>query len=159
MMTRIRKPDFRYLTSYKTLDEAKDLYKKKATVLHPDRGGNVSDMQQLNSEWDYIKRTNYIPSQFQPTAKTFTPPVYRPKPVSKVVLEYEMATFIIDSLVTETTTAGKNVSATYFNFVDFITTNNYKTTRKQLDYLAIKLKYNSGWAYYKEQELKQKGLI
>jgi hypothetical protein len=85
--------------------------------------------------------------------------VYRPKPVSRVVLEYEMATFIIDSLVAETTAAGKNVSATYFNFVDFITTNNYKTTRKQLDYLAIKLKYNSGWAYYKEQELKQKGLI
>lgn len=38
-----------------TLDQAKQLYKTLAMLHHPDRGGNLQDMQEINAEMDYIK--------------------------------------------------------------------------------------------------------
>ena len=38
-----------------TLDEGKALYKKLCMEHHPDLGGSVEDMQQINAEWDFLK--------------------------------------------------------------------------------------------------------
>ena len=44
-----------YLKEAKTLQELKKLYFKLAKKLHPDHGGNITDMQILNNEYDYLK--------------------------------------------------------------------------------------------------------
>ena len=44
-----------YLKQAKTLQELKKLYFKLAKKLHPDHGGNITDMQILNNEYDYLK--------------------------------------------------------------------------------------------------------
>lgn len=38
-----------------TLEEAKLLYKKLVMAYHPDRGGDLRKMQEINAEMDYIK--------------------------------------------------------------------------------------------------------
>lgn len=38
-----------------TLEEAKVLYKTLVMLHHPDKGGNLRDMQEINAEMDYIK--------------------------------------------------------------------------------------------------------
>lgn len=44
-----------YLKEAKTLQELKKLYFRMAKQLHPDHGGNITDMQILNNEYDYLK--------------------------------------------------------------------------------------------------------
>ena len=44
-----------YLKQAKNLQELKKLYFKLAKKLHPDHGGNITDMQILNNEYDYLK--------------------------------------------------------------------------------------------------------
>jgi curved DNA-binding protein CbpA len=151
----LRKPNFKYLTNYSSIDEAKDKYKKLAISLHPDKGGDLREMQQLNLEWDYIKKTNYIPvvNKSYENKCNFNSTPKREK------LDYEMAKYVIDSIFDGAIKSGKKVGITWFKFVEFLENNNYMTERKHLEYLAVKLKYSSGWAYYKSEELKQKGLI
>lgn len=40
-----------------TLDEGAKMYRELATKHHPDHGGNTSDMQEINNEWDELKPT------------------------------------------------------------------------------------------------------
>lgn len=40
-----------------TLDEGAKMYRKLASKHHPDHGGNTSDMQEINNEWDELKPT------------------------------------------------------------------------------------------------------
>lgn len=40
-----------------TLDEGAKMYRDLATKHHPDHGGNTSDMQEINNEWDELKPT------------------------------------------------------------------------------------------------------
>lgn len=40
-----------------TLDEGAKMYRELASKHHPDHGGNTSDMQEINSEWDELKPT------------------------------------------------------------------------------------------------------
>lgn len=48
-----------------TLDQAKQLYKTLVMLHHPDRGGNLRDMQEINAEMDYIKA---VPSALSGTS-------------------------------------------------------------------------------------------
>ncbi len=43
-----------FLISCNTLDELKQLYKTLAKQFHPDKGGNLIDMQNLNAEYDFM---------------------------------------------------------------------------------------------------------
>ena len=40
-----------------TLDEGAKMYRDLASKHHPDHGGNTSDMQEINNEWDELKPT------------------------------------------------------------------------------------------------------
>lgn len=40
-----------------TLDEGAKMYRDLASKHHPDHGGNTSDMQEINAEWDELKPT------------------------------------------------------------------------------------------------------
>lgn len=40
-----------------TLDEGAKMYRELASKHHPDHGGNTSDMQEINNEWDELKPT------------------------------------------------------------------------------------------------------
>ena len=42
----------KYFNGVKTLEELKRLYHKLAVQLHPEMGGNLEDMQELNAEYD-----------------------------------------------------------------------------------------------------------
>lgn len=68
---------FRYLQYAATLEEAKKTYKEYAVKLHPDKGGKLEDMQQLNLEWDYIKKVPVLPISIR---STYTPPRQQPTP-------------------------------------------------------------------------------
>ncbi|MGN0812368.1 MAG: molecular chaperone DnaJ [Candidatus Coproplasma sp.] len=47
---------FTYLTNVTTFEELKRQYKQLAFKHHPDRGGNVQDMQRINAEYDELKK-------------------------------------------------------------------------------------------------------
>lgn len=78
---------------------------------------------------------------------------------NRTELDYEVAKVVIDGLLEEAVELNKMKGSIYYSFVNFIKHENYLTNRKQLEYIAIKLGYNSGWAYYKQEELKRQGLI
>ena len=40
-----------------TLDEGAKMYRELASKHHPDHGGNTSDTQEINNEWDELKPT------------------------------------------------------------------------------------------------------
>ena len=40
-----------------TLDEGAKMYRELASKHHPDHGGNTSDMQEINAEWEELKPT------------------------------------------------------------------------------------------------------
>ena len=40
-----------------TITEGTALYRDLASKHHPDHGGSVSDMQEINAEWDELKPT------------------------------------------------------------------------------------------------------
>lgn len=42
-----------------TIEEAKRQYRKLALKHHPDMGGSLEAMQQVNAEWDYLRKHNY----------------------------------------------------------------------------------------------------
>jgi len=162
-MRTIKRPNtFKFLTSFSTIDDAKNKYRQLVVKMHPDKGGDVADMQQLNAEWDYIKKTNYIPTPTRPVTpppRTTPPPQPKPRqePV-RVKLDWEIATAVIDSLYAEAMKKGYKLGSIAFNFVEFVQNNNYMTNKKQMEYIAVKLNYRSGWAYHQVQDLKKKGL-
>lgn len=39
-----------------TISEGQAMYRELATKHHPDHGGSVSDMQEINAEWDELKK-------------------------------------------------------------------------------------------------------
>lgn len=214
-MIRLRKPDFRYLATCTTLEEAKKTYRQKAQELHPDRpAGSLVEMQQLNIEWDYIvkakpqlpvqevqfsgyaeprktrrhkkqessfnandmfsgfeafKRAAEMAEQERAWRREQEAKHYkeqktrqqaeRPKTVNRVELDYDVAKVVIDSLLEEAVRLNKLKGSIYFSFVNFIKDNNHLTNRKQLEYMAVKLGYAIGWAFYKSEALKQEGLI
>ena len=43
-----------FLHSCTTIDQLKQTYKTLAKQHHPDKGGNLEDMQQLNAEYDFV---------------------------------------------------------------------------------------------------------
>ena len=45
----------KWFSECSTLEQAKALYKTLVMTHHPDRGGNLRDMQEINAEMDYIK--------------------------------------------------------------------------------------------------------
>lgn len=45
-----------YLTKVTNLEDLKAAYKKLAFKFHPDKGGSLEDMQQLNAEYDYLSK-------------------------------------------------------------------------------------------------------
>lgn len=59
-----------------TLEELKKQYKKLAMLHHPDVGGNVRDMQEINAEYDklfeLLKNTHQTADGKTYTAKTET---------------------------------------------------------------------------------------
>lgn len=205
---RLQRPNFRYLATCATLDEAKKVYRQKAQELHPDRpNGSLLEMQQLNVEWDYIVKakpelpvvigrqfTNKSANSSRPKNSSFDVndmfygfeafkkaaakaeaeegrarmrrkeeerkrAAERPKTINRTELDYEIAKVVIDGLLAEAMELNKLKGSIYFSFVNFIKNDNYLTNRKQLEYIAIKLGYNSGWAYYKQEELKREGLV
>ncbi len=44
----------KYFENISTLEELRKLYKELLKLHHPDNGGNVSEMQEINSEYDRI---------------------------------------------------------------------------------------------------------
>ena len=89
IMRSLRRPErFVYLQYCVSLEEAKKTYKEYAVKLHPDKGGKLEDMQQLNVEWDYIKQVPILPIvrksyNSNPTPRPTpppTPPPSKPKP-------------------------------------------------------------------------------
>ena len=44
----------KYFSDCKTIEEAKRLYHKLAVKFHPDLGGNLETMQEINAEFDTI---------------------------------------------------------------------------------------------------------
>jgi hypothetical protein len=40
----------------KTLDELRKTYRQLAIANHPDKGGNTADMQEINTEYDYLSK-------------------------------------------------------------------------------------------------------
>ncbi len=40
----------------RTLEELRKTYWKLAMLHHPDKGGNTTDMQQINAEYDYLSK-------------------------------------------------------------------------------------------------------
>ncbi|MGN1053276.1 MAG: molecular chaperone DnaJ [Candidatus Scatosoma sp.] len=48
---------YEFFQNVKTIEELKAQYKKLAFEHHPDRGGNVEDMQRINAEYDELFKT------------------------------------------------------------------------------------------------------
>lgn len=49
----------------KTVDELRKVYKKLLVSHHPDNGGNVSSMQEINVEYDYLfKRVQHEDAKY-----------------------------------------------------------------------------------------------
>lgn len=46
--------EIKWFVGVSTLDELKKLYRNLAKLHHPDVGGNTKDMQEINSEYDYL---------------------------------------------------------------------------------------------------------
>ena len=163
----IKQPNtFKYLQYCSSKEEVKVKFKELALKLHPDKGGNLADMQQLNVEYQYITKVNPMLPISVPAKtyrQTYTTPKQqaRPEPVytQPSVLDWEDFKFTIDTLLEQIKTDKKNEASLYFTYIDFVIANGLKTNRKQLEYIAIKLGYKSGWAYYKEQELAKQKLI
>lgn len=42
-----------------SINDLKNIYRKKSFEMHPDKGGSVSDMQELNFEYNWIKENFY----------------------------------------------------------------------------------------------------
>jgi hypothetical protein len=49
-----------YFENCKTLDECKARYKLLALKYHPDRGGDTKTMQQINLEYEYIRKNPFF---------------------------------------------------------------------------------------------------
>jgi hypothetical protein len=162
----MRRPVFKYLNYCSDKDEVKSKFKELALQFHPDRGGNTSDMQQLNVEYQYINKVNpmlpietprFTSRPFTQQQRTNTPPP-RPTP-PRPILEWDIFKATIDMMLASIKQAGKSENSLYFNYIDFLILNKLKTDRKQLEYIAIVLGYRAGWAFFKETELKKQGLI
>jgi hypothetical protein len=163
-MLLMRRPDFKYLNYCSTKEDVKAKFKELALQFHPDRGGDVREMQQLNVEYQYINKVNpllpidkpvFTQRPQQPPRPNTPPP---PPPITNI-LDWETFKMVVDTMLVQIKSAGKSETSLYFNYIDFIIANNLKTSRKQLEYIAIVLKYKSGWAFYKEQDLRKQNLI
>lgn len=182
----MQRPVFKFLNGVRSLEEAKTIFKQKALILHPDRGGNTADFQQLNAEYQYVTKVKMFPViQQQPytyTQRTYKQPEYkqqaspkqeavnyaerarraaaeRNKQETEKTLEWDIFKSMIDAMVTHAEAKKHNIGTVYFNYIEFLQNNEKKTTKRQLEYIAIKLGYASGWAYYKSIELKKSNLI
>lgn len=202
----IRRPaTFRYLQYATTLEEAKKLYKEYAVKLHPDKGGELTEMQQLNIEWDYIKkvpvlpisvRTTYSTPRPQPrTSSPPPPPPPRPQPKPRpqpteskqenasrgfskfyeeatkreqanntsnnnvgVPFDWDEFIFIIDGLFEDAVLRKKRAASVYYSFYDTLQSENKAVTTRQLNYIADKLGYKSGWVFFQKQELEKRNI-
>jgi len=67
----MRSPKFIFLIGVRSEEECKRVYREKALKLHPDKGGNVEDMQQLNAEYQYAIKVKMWPL-FNATIRTNT---------------------------------------------------------------------------------------
>ncbi len=47
---------YRFFKNVDTIEELYNQYKKLAMQHHPDHGGNIEDMQQINAEYDELKK-------------------------------------------------------------------------------------------------------
>jgi len=63
----------RYFEGYPSLDEVKSRYKKLAMKHHPDRGGDKTIMQQINTEYESIRKNPFFKfaSQKEESQKDF----------------------------------------------------------------------------------------
>lgn len=65
----------KYFTNCKTLDELKAEYRRLAMANHPDRGGDVETMKQINADHDAMfeilkKRHNESADEYHQTTET-----------------------------------------------------------------------------------------
>ena len=52
----MKRIEIKWFKTCSTLDEVKRLYKTLSMLHHPDLGGNLRDMQEINVEFDEIKK-------------------------------------------------------------------------------------------------------
>ncbi|HNQ68990.1 MAG TPA: hypothetical protein PKN32_11470, partial [Bacteroidales bacterium] len=50
----------KYFKDCQSLDEVKRRYKELALIHHPDRGGNTATMQEINNEYENIKKNPFF---------------------------------------------------------------------------------------------------
>jgi DnaJ domain len=137
-----------------SIAELKSAYRKAAALHHPDQGGSHQMMVQVNEAYERCKllakvhdayeRCNF----YQPQDKPQPQDRHQPKPQPKTDSSHQIWTEYIDDLIFIQEMSDYKRAWLIFQLLDC----EIKPPIEAWQYLAAKMGYRTGWAYFKFNE-------
>jgi len=164
------------------MEEVKDAYRKLAFTLHPDRGGNTKEFQQLYEEFTYIRDEKPGLPIIQPAAKKrdftdytarqrepdYTQPMSRRQRGSPPrsshtpdpsLINLDVFIMVVSKFMLAQEESSYKKNWVWYQVKDYIKKNNRTMGIPHLNNMAIRMGFGPDWILYRMQELIKENLF